>query len=277
MNDPFALVNDALLPLREASVRITDLAIQRGYGVFDFLKTVDNRPVFLEDHLDRLYRSADHMRLPVAQTRDELKSLLGRLIAKNDLPNSGIRITVTGGYSPDGYAIATPNLIVTQQKLALGTALSENGIRLMTHPFRRQFPEAKTLDYSMAIWLQPVIRERGADEVLYQLDGVVSECPRSNFFIVTRDGRLATAARGILKGVIRKQLLDLAPALGLTAEERDVTLDDIKNAAEAFLTSTTKNLLPVSHVDGATIGTGRPGEVTRSLYKALADRIASGA
>jgi len=119
--------------------------------------------------------------------------------------------------------------------------------------FCRQMPEAKTIDYLMAIWLQPYIRQHGADDPLYHQNGIISECPRSNFFIVTADNTLVTPARNILKGITRKKVLELAPA-HIRTEERDITLADLPTARAAFITSTTKHILPVSHVDGHPIG-----------------------
>jgi D-alanine transaminase/branched-chain amino acid aminotransferase len=126
----------------------------------------------------------------------------------------------------------------------------------------------------MAIWLQPYVRERNADEVLYQRDGLVSECPRSNFFIVTRDGELATPAENILKGVIRGKVLQLARE-SYAVIQRPVTLDDIRDAREAFITSTTKHIIPVVQVDGRAVGDGGPGGITRQLRQALDGMVSS--
>jgi D-alanine transaminase/branched-chain amino acid aminotransferase len=197
------------------------------------------------------------------------------LIAKNNIPHSGIKLILTGGYSPDGYTIAQPNLVITQTPLQ-PPALDafEKGMRLVTYPHIRQMPDIKTIDYLMAIWLQPYIRDRGADDVLYQRDGLVSECPRSNFFIVTKDDKLVTPAENILKGVVRGKVLALAQQIG-TIEERPVSLDDISNAREAFITSTTKHIIPVLQIDDQLIGDGRCGAVSRHLRQQLDTLVSS--
>lgn len=268
-----AYVDGQFLPANEASVSVSDLAVQRGYGIFDFLKTVNGRPLFLEDHLDRFYGSADELRLVVGMSRGELTQVLKELVDRNKLSDSGIRITLTGGPSADGYTINRPSLIITQQKLTLGPQPARSGIRLMTHAHRRQFPTAKTIDYLMAIWLQPVLAERGVDDVLYCHEGGVSECPRANFFIVSAEGELATPGEGVLSGITRKHLLQLAPAK-LPTRQRPITVDEIYRAKEAFITSTTRNIQPVSAVDGRTIGDGQIGQLTRWLSQALARRMA---
>jgi D-alanine transaminase/branched-chain amino acid aminotransferase len=260
----YSLINGELVPAEQARLHVGDLAIQRGYGIFDFFRTHRGRPVFLDDHLDRFYRSASRMRLECRFRRDELVSLLSGLIAKNGIADSGVRLTLTGGYSPDGYDIASPNLIVTQRPLTTNRAPAERGIRLITHPHRRQFPDVKTIDYLTAVWLQPLIRERAADDVLYHHDGTVTECPRSNLFIVTADDRLITPAGDVLEGVTRKQVLHLA-ARRFEVEEAIIGVSDVLAAREAFLTSTTRAIAPVIQVDGRPIGDGGPGHVTRQI------------
>ncbi len=259
-------VNDSFIPSDEANVNIADLAVQRGYGIFDFFKTIDGKPVFLEDHLDRLFRSAVLMRLELKQSRDEVRNKIIRLIESNGLNDSGIKVILTGGFSPDGFNIAEPNLIISQQGFQIPRTMSENGISILTHEYQRQFSNAKTLDYLQAIWLQPILKEKKADDVLYYSDGLIRECPRANIFIVTKDQKVLTPESGMLKGVTRKQVLDISGTRYLT-EARDVSLDELRNAKEVFITSTTKNILPVVQVDGQLVGDGKPGEVSRTLAK----------
>lgn len=259
-------VNDSLIPSDEANLNIADLAVQRGYGIFDFFKTIDGKPVFLEDHLDRLFRSAVLMRLELKQSRDEVRKRIIRLIESNGLNDSGIKVILTGGFSPDGFNIAEPNLIISQQGFQIPRTMSEKGISILTHEYQRQFSNAKTLDYLQAIWLQPILKEKKADDVMYYSDGLIRECPRANIFIVTKDQKVLTPESGMLKGVTRKQVMEISGTRYLT-EARDVSLDELRNAKEVFITSTTKNILPVVQVDGQIVGEGNPGEVSRTLAK----------
>lgn len=270
MKNKYSLVNDQLLPAEQASVLITDLGIQRGYGVFDFFKTQNGKPVFLEDHLDRLFNSLSALRLPFAYTRENLHSMLQELMSANGIANSGVRITVTGGYSPDGFSIAdSANMIVTQQQLSVNNPPA--GIRLITHNHQRQLPHVKSLDYMMAIWLQPRIAEKNAQDVLYCPDGIVTECPRANFFIVTEHGDVLTPAENILKGIIRKQVLKLAGQFSI--KEGQISLADTYKAKECFITSTTKNILPVVQINDQVIGDGKPGRITQKLSASINEMI----
>jgi len=275
MNELFVLVNDELIPAASAALGVGDLAIQRGYGIFDFFKTLNQRPIFLQDHLDRFFHSAEQLRLPIGKTREQLRALIHTLQQANNIPDSGIRLTLTGGYSPDGYTLAQPNLIITQQPLPTPiTADLQKSIRLVSYSHQRQMPETKTIDYLVAIWLQPFIKETCADDVLYHTYGVITECPRSNFFVVTADNTLVTPGRHILKGITRMKVLTLARQQ-FPVEQRDISLDELKTAKEAFITSTTKHLMPVVQVDTTIIGKGLPGEITRRLNRELYELVVS--
>jgi D-alanine transaminase/branched-chain amino acid aminotransferase len=272
VSEPFVFINNDIVPASQAALQVSDLAIQRGYGIFDFFKTLDHKPVFMDEHLDRFYHSAEQMRLDPGMDREQLKDVIGDLLMKNDMPDAGVKITLTGGYSPDGYSITRPNLIITQQALKLpAREVFKQGLRLISYPHQRQMPQVKSLDYLMAIWLQPLIKEKGADDVLYQYNGLVSECPRSNFFIVTADDTVVTSTQP-LKGIIRMKTLEIARKQ-FKVEERELRLEEVYQAKEAFITSTTKHILPVVQLDGKAIGDGEPGNVTTMLNMELDDYI----
>jgi branched-chain amino acid aminotransferase len=270
MSELFAFVNGELVPASGASLLIGDLSIQRGYGVFDFFKTLGGRPIFLERHLDRFFNSAARMRLDAGLSRDALSAMIGELQRSNNLPDSGIRITLTGGYSPDGYTPATPNLVITQQRLAsLPVPELTKSIRVVSYPHRRQLPDVKTINYLMAVWLQPYMLEHGGEDILYHSDGIITECPRSNFFIVSSSGALVTPARDVLRGVTRGKVLELARE-NFVVEERDIFLGELRTAKEAFVTATGRHVLPVSQVDDVVIGGSGPVAqwLSEALYRA---------
>ena len=265
----YAYHQGEIIPLENAFLHISDLSVQRGYGIFDFFKLQQGVPLFLDDYLHRFYESARLMHLPVPLTAAELKNVLYQLFAKNQLPDSGVKMILTGGYSPDGYQLAVPNLIITQHPLTLPSAdQAQQGIKIITHSYIRDLAAAKTINYSTGIRLQQQIREQGADDVLYHQNGVITEFPRSNFFIVTPDNRVLTPAQDVLKGITRKNVLAVA-SKKYRAAEGIVTLADIAQAKEAFTTSTTKRILPIVQVDGHLIGDGKPGAVTLDLLQDL--------
>jgi branched-chain amino acid aminotransferase len=257
--------------LDEATIPVNDLGLQRGYGIFDFLRITDGVPLFLEDHLDRFYRSADKMRLSIPLNRDEMRSTIKELLQKNGLAHAGIKLLLTGGPSSDGYSLTgTPNLLISEQLIpSPPDTIFLPGYKLLSYPHRRQVPEVKTTDYLMAIHLQPWVKENGADDILYHQHGIISECPRSNFFIVTKDDVLVTPSENILKGITRKQLLSIASGINVPVEERDVSLNDVRHAKEAFITSSTKRLIPVIKLDDHLFAPFSQNSVTARLYNAF--------
>ena len=262
-------VNGTFVESTAASIPVNDLGLQRGYGVFDFLRVKGKQPLFLAQHIDRLYRSLTHMRLQLPQSKEELTAIIQSLIDQNQLAHSGIRITVTGGASPDGYTPVEPHLIIVQQPIPEPPErMLTSPYKLITHHYRRQLPEVKTTDYLMAIWLQPRIKELDAQDVLYHFNGSVSECPRSNFFIITQENILVTPNEGMLKGVTRGNILSVAKQI-MPVEERTVTLEDICTAKEAFISSSTKRIIPVSAVDEFRFSSYSADGFSGRLFEAL--------
>lgn len=259
-------LNDQFLENEEASLNIMDLAIQRGYAAFDFLRTVNGKPFLLEDHLDRFYTSAEAMRLPLSKTKEELTGIINELIKKSGLSQAGIRMILTGGYSPDAYNPTDPNLLITCNPLTLSSLEDfEKGMSIITYEYQRDLPHVKSINYMMAVWLQSTIREKKANDVLYYWNNVLSEFPRANLFIVTKENILITPSRNMLLGVTRKKLIPLASDF-IKVEERNISKEELYDAKEVFMSSTTKRVLPIIKVDGREINDGCPGVITRKLY-----------
>ena len=269
MSNRIAFINDRFIEEEKACLHISDLAIQRGYGVFDYCRTNHHIPLYLEDHLDRFLQSANMMHLQLPVSKEELLLIIDQLIKKNQIPDSGIRMLLTGGYSPESFEVIQPNLILVQHPLVVRTPIAfEKGIKVISYEYIREFAAAKTINYSMGIWLQQKIKEKNAVDVLYHQQGEVSEFPRSNFFIITQDNVIVTPAKDILQGITRKKILELA-SKDFAVEERVVTFQDIRSSKEAFMTSTTKRILPIVQVDNFIIGEGIPGNISELLDLAL--------
>ncbi|SDC61558.1 aminotransferase class IV [Niabella drilacis] len=260
-------VNNNFAEEAKALLQTNDLAIQRGYAVFDYFRTVNNQPLFLNDYLDRFFNSAKELSITIPHTAQEIKEIIHQLIKKNDTPQSGIRMIATGGYSPDSYTPVQGNFILEQQPLLLPDAEKfEKGIRIMSYSYQRDLPAVKSINYLMGIWLQKQLKEKGLDDVIYFQGSCISEFPRANIFMITPDGTLATPARNILAGITRKKILEFAGET-LPVQVRDISLTELKQAAEVFTTSTTRRILPVTEIDGIPIGNGKAGPLTRQLLE----------
>lgn len=267
MNNRYISINHQLYTEEDAKISVSDLSIQRGFGIFDFLKTINNQAIFLDDHFDRFYNSAKEMNLTVGVSRTELRDSIEQLMKKNNLPNSGLKFILTGGFSEDGYSMSKPNLILTQVPFEIDKASFNKGTTLVTYQHQRQLPTIKTIDYLQAIRLQSYVKENSADDILYHQHGSIRECPRANFFIV-KGNKIITPKTDILRGITRSKILGLSIA-NCSIVEEDFNLTDLTTADEAFISSSTKNALPVLAIDGKKIGDGKPGEFTRKINEKL--------
>jgi len=264
----YVYLNNDFIPAEEARIHVSDLSIQRGYGIFDFFRVRNGVPLYVEDHLERFIQSAAYMHLASPYDKVRLQEILNELIGRNELSEAGIRMILTGGYSPDAYQPVEPNLIIQQSPLTFEDNLVPKSVRVITHEYIRDIPQAKTINYTMGIWLQKRIKEHQADDVLYHKNGVVTEFPRCNFFIVTKNNTLVTPIKDALMGVTRKMILEHC-AEEFKIAEGPVTLEDVRQAKEAFLTSSTKRVQSVVKIDDHVVGDGKPGEVTTAVLKTL--------
>jgi branched-chain amino acid aminotransferase len=266
----YCFANNQIELLENAGVPVGDLMVQRGYGIFDFLRVYNNKPLFLDAHLDRFFNSAAIMRLNIKETREELIGLVYQLIEKNNIPSSGIRLLIGGGDAPDGYTITAPHLIIIQQPLVAPLdQLDEKGIHLVSYNYTRQLAEVKTIDYLMAIWLQPWMKSLGGDDILYHQGGTITECPRSNIFMVTADNVLVTPNSGMLKGITRNNIISLATENSINVEERPINLNEFATAKEVFITSSTRRITPVRQVDAFKFILNQVPSISNTLFELL--------
>ena len=259
-------VNDRFLKNEEALLHVSDLSIQRGYAVFDFFRTADAAPLFMPDHFERFYASVAAMHLQLNQTKEELAAIVTELIKRTNIPQAGIRMMLTGGNSPDFFRPATPNLLITCNPITMfNRADFEKGFSIITHEHQRELPHIKSINYQMGVWLLPELKKQQADDVLYFKNNIITEFPRSNVFIVTKDDKLVTPKNNMLPGITRRNILKIA-AEQMPAAERDITVEELMRASEIILTSTTKRIVPVLKVNNQVVGNGKPGKFTTLLY-----------
>jgi branched-chain amino acid aminotransferase len=267
-------INGKPTPVEQAVLHVSDLSILRGFGIFDYFLAREGHPLFLEDYLNRFYRSAEITGLEIPFSKTELTKHIYNLLEINQKKDAGIRLVLTGGYSPDGYTPADPNLLILMYDLpANAWEFSQTGLKIITHRFQRELPEVKTINYATGIRMLGAIKAAGAQDLLYVDGDWVRESARSNFFIVTPEGKIATTPDLILSGVTRKQVLEIARKNNFTVEERPVHIAEIETAAEAFFTSSTKGVMPITWVDGQPVGDGKPGPVSVRLQTLFLEHV----
>lgn len=263
--------NHSWVPLKEAGVSLLDLGLRRGYAVFDFIRVSNGTPLFLSRHIDRFFQSAKEMRLDMPCSKTDLHSLVHEIIRINQVKDAGVRMLLTGGNSPDGIHLGKPQLfIVTEALTAPPEEMRTEGYQLVSYPYRRHFPLVKTTDYTMELWLRPMIEDHRANDVLYHHHGIISECPRCNFFVVNEAGNLVTPDSHVLPGVTRSSIIEIANEIGILIELRDLYLHELPFVREAFICSTTKRIIPVSRIDDIYLPV--KGPVTSLLYQRFMER-----
>lgn len=271
-------VDGVFVPAAEAVLPLSDLAILRGYGVFDFMRTYGGRPFHLDNHIRRLQNSADLIGLYCPWSHDELSEIAEETLKRNDYPEANIRLLITGGDSDDSITPGkNPRLLVMVTPVkTFPASWYEAGVKIITAEATRYIPGSKSTDYIQAILTLDNARAVDAVESLYiDEQGRVLEGTTSNLFAVF-NGQLVTPSADILPGVTRDVVLDIA-ASTFKPELRVVTRDELYKAEEVFMTSSNKEVLPVRQVDQEVIGNGQPGEVTRQvmdLFRAHTDRYA---
>jgi branched-chain amino acid aminotransferase len=259
----------------QAMIPVDDLAIIRGIGVFDLLRTYQGKPYFLEEHVTRLLHSAKQINLALPWTHEEICRVALETLARNNLDEANIRIIVTGGSSPDFMTPSgNPRLLVLVTPLpGLPAHWYRHGVKVITLKVRRNNPGAKSINYLPATMALCDAKVRDAVEVLFlDDDDNVLEGSTSNLFAFI-DGRLVTPGQGILFGITRKVVLELA-AKHYPVEIRDLPRTELLRAQEVFITGTNKGLVPVVQIDDSKIGMGRPGAETGNIMKFMEGHLA---
>ena len=223
----------------------------------------------MEDHLQRFQNSAKLMGLEIPFSKAKLKRQVLDLAKANKVIDAGIHMILTGGYSVDAFTPSNPNLILLARFFVPPPESNyKNGIKLLFWEHKREIPEIKTINYIVPIISLKKRAETGVLDILYHDGKYISECSRSNLFIVSKEDKLITPENGILKGITRKHLLEVAKDI-CNIEIRNIKIDEIKSAKEVFTTSTTKRVMPVVQIDDYIIGNGKPGAVSLDLSKRL--------
>lgn len=263
--ETFYYLNGEIIPAGQAKIAIGDIAIGRGYGVFDYFQMKDGVPLFRSEHIDRFLRSCSLLRINLSQTRDDFIAITEELFVKNNCDKAGIKFIATGGVSPDGFspgeasvAVQILNYYEPPQEVV------DTGVKLLSFEYQRLLPHIKSTNYLYNVYLADQLKEAGAIEPLYYTAESVRETARANIFAII-DGKLITSGEKVLSGINREKTL----GLGYPVELRNITLEEMKSADEVFLTGTTKRAIGVTQIDDAIIGDGKPGSITMEIREKL--------
>jgi branched-chain amino acid aminotransferase len=262
----------------DAKVSVYDHGLLYGDGVFEGIRAYAGRVFRLEAHIDRLYDSARAIHLQIPMTKGDLARAVVDTLKVNNLSDAYIRLVVTrggGSLGLDPRKTTDPQVIIITDSISLyPTELYEHGLKIVTAGTMRNHPSAlnprvKSLNYLNSILAKIEATNAGCLEALMlNHKGEVAECTGDNIFIVRR-GELHTPSidAGILEGITRDAVIELARGAGMTVVERTMDRHDVYTADECFLTGTAAEVIPVVECDGRPIGTGKPGPVTKDLLK----------
>jgi len=260
-----------------AFISAKDLAVLRGFGVFDFLITYNRRPFYLEAHVKRLENSAKKIGLKLNHTRDAICSIVEETVRRNPHhEEANIRIVYTGGISSDGV---TPEgngklMVMVTPKLKLPEAWYTEGVKIITSPIERFLPDAKSTNYLSAVWsLQHAHREGAVESIYVDRNHRMLEGTTTNLFFF-KGNSMVTPEKGILPGVTRSVVLELVKG-HFDVVLRDIHRNEIETMEEVFITASNKEIVPVVQIDAVVVGNGKPGNRVRKVMALFKDYTAA--
>jgi branched-chain amino acid aminotransferase len=267
----------------DACISVFDHGLLYGDGIFEGIRAYNGRVFKLKEHIDRLFCSAKAILLTIPMSHAQMMDAVVQTCRHNDVRDGYIRLVVTRGVGTLGLnpnRCKDPSVIVIAGKIQLyPPELYEKGMEIVTVPTVRNLhsalnPAIKSLNYLNNILAKIEANNSGCEEaIMLNAEGFVAECTGDNVFVV-KENQLLTPplTAGALYGITRRAVLEMATELGFKASETNLTRYDLFNADECFLTGTGAELVPVVRIDGRTIGTGKPGQMTQRLvqqYRAL--------
>ncbi len=272
----FVYLNDGLVEASEARVSVFDAGLQHGVGLFETMRSYGGKVFRLEDHIERLYRSATALNLTISQTREKMTAGVGDVLEANGLQDARLRLTMTSGNikNIDIDNLPTSTLLIAATELrAYPEELYRHGMRTIITGYK-QNPEDPTTGhkttnfFSRLMALQQAQGMKTGEAIWFTTVNQLAEGSISNIFLVHK-GKLLTPSLDtpVLPGVTRKAVLELAGENGIECEEKLLAVKDLLEAEEVFLTNSIMELMPVQSVEAHKVGDEKPGPVYQKLHE----------
>lgn len=273
------------VPREEAKISVFDHGFLYGDGVFEGIRAYNGRVFRLEEHLERLFDSAKTIDLQVPVSKAEFGEIILETLRKNNLREAYIRPVVSRGVGDlglDPRKCPKPTIVVIAVEWgAMYGDLYEKGLKAITVSVRRNPaqalpPNVKSLNYLNNIFAKIEANYKGGDEaIFFDTNGYISEGSGDNIFVVKNGEIITPPTLNNLRGITRMVALEIARSLGITVKEQNIGYYDMYSADEVFVTGTAAEVGPIVLIDGRSIGSGRPGPITRQLmaaFKAVTER-----
>ena len=268
------------MPLSTAMVHVEDRGYTFGDGVYEVVRVYDGHPFHLRQHLQRFRRSASAIQLPMVPSRRHWEQLSRKAIALSGYASAKLYLQLTRGAAPREHAFpraGRPTALITIRPVGPLAVPPRRGVRVVTMPdLRWGRCDIKSINLLPNVLAKQHAKQRRAFETLLVKPGVgVTEGSSSNIFLVTRQGRIVTPPAGptILSGITRSVAIALARQEGLDVAEAPISLQQLAQAKELFLTGTLTEVVPVVRWDNHVVGNGRPGPVTQWLAAAFRRKV----
>jgi branched-chain amino acid aminotransferase len=275
-------INGEIISRDKAQIPVFDRGLLYGYGLFETMRSYNGRVFGLDRHIVRLTNSAGVLGIREALEPQKLETGVLRTLKANGFDDARIRLTVTAGEGSRGIALPSSGkltIIITVEELVLPSPeIYSKGLRTSVVGIRRNSESPmchlKALGYLENLLAHAEAIDNGSDEaILLNCDGFVAECSASNLFVVEA-GKIVTPPieAGILPGITRGVVIELAPSLGIKVAQEAVSVKRLLNAEEVFITNSVIEIMPIASVDGRTVGAGSRGKVTERIaegYKKL--------
>ncbi len=272
-------LNGELIPVEQAKISALDYGFLYGYGLFETMRSYNGRVFYLDRHLDRLGGSMETLGIKTEGLA--LKDAVMQTLEANGLSDARVRLAVSvgeGAMTADPASCEKPTVLVTAVPYTpLPESTYEKGYRAIYSNIRRNSRSPvsglKSANYLESLLAKQEARKAGVDEAIFLNDrDLIAEASMSNIFMF-RDGAIKTPGKesGLLPGITREVVLEIASQSGIPASEGSITTGELSNAREAFLTNSVMEIMPLVEVDGKAIGASRPGPVTRDLMVAYSE------
>ena len=271
-------LNGSLLPDKEACISISDRGFLLGDGVFETLKAIDGKVLFLEEHLQRMRNGADFLRIKIPFSKSKIAGFISELLQKNFVKHARIRITLSRGRPAKKSGLPnfddkfSTTLLISVSNISASVAELQNSgrsccISNIARNERSPLCSIKCISYLENLCARDEARRRGFDEaILLNTRGKVAECSTSNIFIVSGKSIITPPVEdGALPGITATTLIEAVSEQGIRVSRRSITRSKLINADEVFMTNSVIDFVPVTKVDNVKIGSGRPGQMTRKL------------
>lgn len=283
--EPIVYLNGSFLPASQAKTSVFDRGLLYGDGVFEGIRAYHNRVFKLKEHIDRLYESAKAILLNIPFEKQQMADIVLQTLRKNNLTEGYIRLVVTRGVgsdlSLDPRKCPTPTVFCIASSISLyPQSFYDNGLEVITVATRRNSNEAISPRIKSLNYLNNIMAKIEAnlfdmmEAIMLSQEGYVTEATGDNVFMV-KNRKLFTppAYIGILEGITRNTVIELASSQKIEVEQSLITRFDLINADECFLTGTAAEIIPVVKIDGRTIGSGAPGPITKMLMRKFREYV----